>query len=279
MKIPLSIPPEAEKKYLKNLQTLYQNHPSQRAFIFAADQRIEHLFDDFHGTQVAPEAASPEHIFKIASHAPISALATHFGPIDRYAAYYPEIPYIIKLNGKSNLIPATKSEPKSNAFYTVDQVVAQCSKINLIGVGYTIYLGSKHEATMLTEAAQMVLDAHQNGLVAILWVYLRGTLFDPAEHEYVGAGATGIAFSLGADLVKIAPPSSTQELALAVKNSGNTKVICAGGEQESTDLFLHTLQEQLTAGTAGCATGRNIFQRPEKEAIDLCKKIHALLYQ
>lgn len=279
MKIPLSVPKTLENKYQKNMLTITQNQANERAFIFAVDQRIEHLCDDFYGPDIAPEAINPEHIFKIASQSPIGGLATHFGLIDRYAHEYPKIPYIIKLNGKSNLIDSKKRDPLSSSFYEIDQLVEQCASINLIGVGYTIYLGSEHESVMFRQAAQLVLSAHQNGLLALLWVYIRGNLFNPADHQLLSAGATGVALSLGADFVKIAQPSTIKELELAVKNSGNTKVICAGGAQEDPDLFLKNLESQLNAGTMGAATGRNIFQRPENEAIDLCNKIHQLLYR
>ena len=55
--------------------------------------------------------------------------------------------------------------------------------INVVGIGYTIYLGSEHEPDMLSEAAMLISEAHQQGLIAVTWIYPRGAAvpneFDP----------------------------------------------------------------------------------------------------
>ena len=58
----------------------------------------------------------------------------------------------------------------------VDDVVEfkNQTKLNIVSVGYTIYLGSEYEANMLQEAAQTVLEAHRNGMICVLWIYPRG---------------------------------------------------------------------------------------------------------
>ncbi len=278
MKIPLTVPPEYQKQYQKNFMQLTHEDPRQRCFIFAADQRLEHLYDDFHGDQIPEVVGEPEHIFQIAQDAPISALATHFGLISRYGLDFPTIPYIVKMNGKSNLIDPKQQDPYSSLLFSFEAVLQAGSSINLVGLGYTIYLGSRYESTMLHEAALVVAAAHSKGLIAILWIYPRGNHLLTQKNQSLSAGATGTALSLGADFVKIAAPPSLNELKDAVKNGGNTGVICAGGATQESKQLLTNIKQQLEAGARGCAIGRNIFQKNRSDAIALCTKIHALLY-
>lgn len=37
--------------------------------------------------------------------------------------------------------------------------------VNIVGLGYTIYLGSEYESTMLAEAGELIAAAHANGPV------------------------------------------------------------------------------------------------------------------
>ena len=278
MKIPLTVPSAYKKKYQKNFMQLTHDHPQERCFIFAADQRLEHLYDDFHGTEIPDTVGDPEHIFQIAQEAPISALATHFGLIARYGPDFPNIPYVVKMNGKSNLINPEQQDPYSSLLFSLETVLASDASINLVGLGYTIYLGSRYESAMLREASLVVEAAHSKGLVAFLWIYPRGNNLLIKKNQYLSAGATGTAVSLGADFVKIAAPPSYEELKAAVQNGGNTGVICAGGASQEPKQLLINIEKQLESGARGCAIGRNIFQKNRKDAINVCINIHKLLF-
>ena len=202
MKVPLTVPRQEKNKYSDNFALLTHEDPNERIFIFAADQRLEHLYDDFHGPGVPVEATRPEHIFEIGSKSPISALATHFGLIARYGMDFTDIPYIVKVNGKSNLIGTIDQDPISRTLFSLETIIKHSKSINIVGLGYTIYLGSIYESTMLQEAAQVVEAAHQSGMLAILWIYPRGNFINIEDQQYLSAGATGVGASLGADFVK-----------------------------------------------------------------------------
>lgn len=283
--VPGDVPNRARKNFIRNYTAI--THDTNRLLLFACDQKIEHMDLDFQGSDIHADAREPEHIFKIAASAPIGALAAHFGIISRYGNAYPKINYVVKLNGKTNLVPTEQHEPLSNQLWSVADVLAlkQYSKLSICGVGYTLYLGSEYEHIMLTQAAQIIRQAHEHGLVAIIWIYLRGKAVkndtDPAHL----AGAAGIAASLGADFVKIKPPktstktSQAEQLQRAVAAAGNTKIICSGGEKIDAKEFFSDLYEQLhIAKTGGCATGRNIFQRSEKDAIAFTRALAGLVY-
>lgn len=63
--------------------------------------------DDFYGEGIAPDDANPEHMFEIASRAKIGVFATQLGLVACYGADYKTIPYLVKLNSKTDLVKKT----------------------------------------------------------------------------------------------------------------------------------------------------------------------------
>jgi DhnA-type fructose-1,6-bisphosphate aldolase and related enzymes len=273
MVIPLTVARTKQKEFMRNYERVTKG--KDRLLLFAGDQKIEHLNKDFYGEGIPQECGSPEHLFKIASKAPIGAFATQLGLVARYGADYGDINYVIKLNSRTDLVP---DEPVSRALYSVLDIIEfkKHSGLDIVGVGYTVYLGSEHEAEMLTEAAQMIHEAHEHGLLTFLWMYPRGKAVKHERHPDVIAGAAGVGACLGADFVKVNPPEG--DLRQAVMAAGRTKIICSGGVKKDSELFLQELRTQLAAGTAGCAVGRNVHQRTEAEAIAMCEKIAHVLF-
>ena len=283
--IPADVPLNVHAEFRENYLAL--THGKGRLFIFAADHKIEHLDADFFGPGIDPAAHDPEHIFKIASSAPIGGLATQLGLIARFGPAYPSINYIAKLNSKTNLLPASYKDPVSRQLWSIDDVVSfkKQSRLSICAIGLTAYIGSAYEDIMLAQAAEAVYKAHQHGLVAILWIYPRGKAIKNETDALLLAGATGVAACLGADFVKIHPPtptdaqSSAQLLKLAVQAAGNTKVVCAGGKQHSAEKLLQDVRDQLTiGGSSGAAIGRNIYQRSLEDAVKLANELSSLIY-
>jgi fructose-bisphosphate aldolase/6-deoxy-5-ketofructose 1-phosphate synthase len=279
MCVPVDIPKEVKGTYIFNYQEITRK--SGRLMLFAGDQKIEHLNDDFFGEGIAFEDSDPEHLFKIAAQSPIGAFATQLGLISRYGDNYRNIPYVVKLNSKSNLVKTSQRDPLSPLLTTVQQVVhfKNISDLKVLGVGYTVYLGSEFEDIMLQTAAQVIRNAHENGLIAILWIYPRGKAVANEKDPHLIAGATGVAACLGADFVKVNYPDTYQakeDFKEAIKAAGRTGVICAGGSSIDVDEFLKRLYDQIQAGAAGNATGRNIHQKTLPEAVRLCRAIYAI---
>ena len=274
--VPADVPQHAQAQFIENYTAITRD--TGRLFLFAGDQKIEHM---------NKEMLDPEHLFKIASAGYIGAFATQLGLIARYGQHYDaSINYIIKLNSKTDLIAPEHKDPISSQLWSIDNVVEfkKNSGLAIRGVGYTVYLGSEHEQSMLHEAAQIVYQAHQHGLITILWMYPRGKAVLNEKDAKTIAGAAGIAPCLGADFAKInAPITNNQKkaelLTMAVNAAGNTKLICSGGKPLEAQEFLKELHEQLSlGGVAGCATGRNIYQRPLEDAIAMTKSIAELVY-
>ena len=280
--VPLDVPKAMRETYVNNYMEITRG--TGRLMLFAGDQKVEHLNDDFYGEGVPEDDADPEHLFRIASKAKIGVFATQLGLIARYGMDYRDVPYLVKVNSKTNLIETAQADPFSNLWYDIDQVVEfkENSGLNILGVGYTIYLGSEFEAEMLVQAAQIIYDAHQHGMLSVLWIYPRGTAVKDEKDPHLIAGATGVGACLGTDFVKVNYPKkegakSAEIFKEAVKAAGRTKVVCAGGTSDEADAFLKKLYDQIhISGAQGNATGRNIHQKPLDEAVRMCNAVYAI---
>ena len=133
--------PEARDEYITNY--LKATRETGRLMLFACDQKIEHLNKDFYGEGIDIADLDPEHLFKIGSEGVCGVLAGQRGLVAQYAADYPEINYLIKMNSKTNLVGTKQEDPYSPQLYDLDAVLAMKEAgVNIVGLGYTIYLGS-----------------------------------------------------------------------------------------------------------------------------------------
>jgi fructose-bisphosphate aldolase, class I len=196
------------------------------------------------------------------------------------------------MNSKTHLVKTSakdpakhQDDPYSPQLYDLSAVLdLRDNGVNVVGIGYTIYIGSEYESHMMTEAAQLIADAHAEGLIVVLWMYPRGRAVMDEKDAHLIAGAAGVACCLGSDFVKCNPPkaiegtcTSAEALQEAAKASGRTGLVCAGGSTVDANTFLCQLYEQIhTGGAVGNATGRNIHQRSLDEAVRLTKAISAI---
>ena len=286
--VPADVPSSQQGTYEENYQTVTKG--TGRLMLFAGDQKVEHLNDDFYGTLSNGDAihehdADPEHLFRIARDGVIGCYATQFGLIARYGRDYSAVPYLVKLNSKSHLIKTKQRDPQSLGWVTVDDALTlRDAGLKIVGVGYTVYLGSEFESEQMHEAAQACLQAHRNGMIAVLWIYPRGEAVPDETDPHLIAGATGLGATLGADFCKVNYPkpkegSQAESFREAVLAAGRTKVITAGGGSTDVRKFLQTLHDQIfISGAAGSATGRNIHQKTLTEAVRMTNAISAITY-
>ena len=280
--VPFSVPEERRATYIENFELATQG--SDNLMLFAGDQKVEHLNDDFFGVGIAPDDNDPVHMFEIASKSKIGVFATQFGLIARYGADFPKVPYIVKLNSKTHLVKTSQRDPISRSWYEVKDILdlKKNSGLQILGIGYTVYLGSEYESEMFKEAARLIKGAQENGLLSILWMYPRGKAVIDEKDSHLIAGAAGVAACLGVDFVKVNAPkgegmTSAEALKEAVVACGRTKLICAGGGNMDPEKFLSDLYDQIhIAGASGSATGRNIHQKKLDEAIRFCNAISAI---
>ena len=282
VKVPADVLADARETYVDNYMKATRG--SGRLMLFACDQKIEHMNKDFYGDGIDIADAEPEHLFKIGDQGVCGVLAGQRGLVAQYAADYPNINYLVKMNSKTNLVKTAQEDPYSPQLYDLEAVLAMRDNgVNVVGLGYTIYLGSEYEASMMAEAGELIAAAHANGLLVVLWIYPRGTAVTAEKDPDLIAGAAGVALCLGADFVKVNPPkpedgrTPAEALKVASMAAGRTGLVCAGGSTVDAETFLTQLHDQIHVGGAcGNATGRNIHQRSLDEAVRLTKAISAI---
>jgi class I fructose-bisphosphate aldolase len=287
--VPADVPNELQDEFVRNMDSATAE--TGRMNLFACDQKIEHLNDDFYdgGKNIPLSSNDPEHFFKVgqAAHAAgtIGVLAGQLGLISHYARDYPDIPYLVKLNSKSHMVKTSQRDPISQAMWDLDDVMALVSNgINVVGIGYTVYIGSEFEHEMLTEAANFIRQAHDLGMIAVVWMYPRGKAVADEMDPQLISGAAGVAACIGADFAKVNYPNNFEgmdrfeSLRVAVEAAGRTGIICSGGGSLPARDFLERLWGQINVSKcSGAATGRNIHQKGTQEAVRMAAACDAII--
>jgi fructose-bisphosphate aldolase, class I len=238
-----------------------------RFTFLAYDQGLEHGPEDFRGN---PEAASPRFVLELARAHDYTAVVLQQGTALATLNVYPDVPRLIKLNGKAGI---AKGEPYSPLLCPVEYAV---KALRAVAVGYTIYAGSEHEGRMLVEFAEVVRDAQALGVPTVAWVYPRGKAVTNDVAPEIVAYAARIAYELGADIAKVKWSGSLESFRWVCESAVDTKVVLSGGVLTETPReFLAVVEHVMKAGGAGVAVGRNVWQRPRSEAAAISKEIIA----
>jgi fructose-bisphosphate aldolase, class I len=269
--------------------------------ILPVDQGIEHSG----GASFAPNPIyfDPENLVKLAMEGGCNAVASTLGVLGSVARKYAHrIPFIVKINHNEFL-----SYP--NAF---DQIkfasVKQAFDMGAQGVGATIYFGSEESKRQLQEVSTMFQQAHELGMLTVLWCYLRNPAFKTKETDYhLAADLTGQANHLGvtieADIIKQKLPETNggytalnfgkthkavysqlssdnpidlTRYQLANCYMGRSPLINSGGASAGeSDLkeAVKTAVINKRAGGMGLISGRKAFQRPFKDGVALLNAI------
>ncbi|MCK5449645.1 hypothetical protein KAI32_02170 [Candidatus Pacearchaeota archaeon] len=238
-----------------------------KALFLAYDQGLEHGPTDFNDKNV-----DPEFIIKIAKKGKYTGIIFQKGIAEKYSREIKlsKIPLIVKLNGKTNLV---MGEPVSRQLCTVGEAI----KLGAVAVGYTIYIGSKHEDEMLSEFESIQREAHKNGLPVICWIYPRGKGVSGRKKKDLMAYAARVGLEIGTDIIKIQSNGKKEDLAWAVKSAGKTRVVIAGGKMKDEKDLIKEVRESMNVGCIGFAIGRNVWQ--SKNPLKISNKIREVIWK
>ena len=240
-----------------------------------------------------PAGYDPRYHVELAIEAGCNAYAAPLGFIEHVASDYAgEIPLILKLNNSDSLSKGI--EPCSAITGSVEDAL----RLGCAAIGYTIYPGSGARNEQYEALRELILEAKAVGLPTVVWSYPRGAgLSKEGETALDVAGyAAQIAAQLGAHIIKVKPPKANLEQAEAKKVyekygipletlkervahvvqcafNGRRIVIFSGGEAKGTEEVLKEVAEIAAGGAFGSIMGRNAFQRPKAEAIQLLRTI------
>jgi class I fructose-bisphosphate aldolase len=259
--------------------------------ILPVDQGFEH--GPARSFAMNPPAYDPRYHFQLAIDAGCNAFAAPLGLLEAGVAEYAgEIPLILKVNNHDVLNDEKDPAPSMTAS------VKDALRLGAAAVGLTIYPGSTQEKSMYEEARAIGEEAKANGLPLVIWSYPRGSGISKQGETAldVVAYAAQIAAQLGANIIKVKPPTAFIEQAEAKKVydsqkipleplsariqhvmqaafAGRRIVIFSGGVKETDDSLLNTVRGINDGGGYGSIIGRNSFQRPKAEAIALLGKV------
>lgn len=246
------------------------------SLIVAYDHGLEHGPVDF---EPQPKSADPEHVFEVAKHDAVTAVAVQKGLAETYYPdYEDDVNLLVKLNGTSNLWePQDYFSPLNcTVQYAVEELGADA-------VGYTMYAGSDYEADMAEEFRRVQEEAHRYGVPVVMWAYPRGHGIE-GKQEYGGdtdpdviSYAARIGLELGADMVKCKYPGTREGWKTVTEVTGRMKSVMSGGSKASDEAFLDDVHNVIQAGGNGLAVGRNIFQRENPE--ELLDKLEGVIFE
>ena len=257
--------------------------------ILPVDQGHEHGPDK--SFMLNPEAYDPIYHYKLAIDAGLSAYAAPFGFLEAGAdTYAGQIPTILKINS-SNSLSSLKDQSNNGS-------VKEALRLGCTAVGFTIYPGSDHQYDMIEEFREISKEAADSGLPSVLWSYPRGpNLSKDAETSIDTISyAAHIAALLGAHIIKVKPPTSSiaekslkqtytnfninlESLSDRIKHvkrcAFNSKriVVFSGGNAKGTKELLEEITQIKKGNGNGSIIGRNSFQRPREEALNLLENI------
>jgi len=244
---------------------LDQISPRGKALILAYDHGMEHGPVDFNDKNV-----DPNNVLDIALKCKYNAIALQKGIVLKYYKdNYKNIPLVMKLNGKTNLV---KGDPYSTQICTVKRA----QKLGAKAVGFTIYPGSEHEAKMFKMFSKVEREAHERNLGVIAWMYPRGkNVKDELESEILAYSAR-LGLEMGADIIKLKYNGKPEDLKWITKCAGKTKIYIAGGMKTNEAAFLKQVEEVMEAGAKGIVVGRNVWQ--QKDPVEFTKKIKSIIF-
>jgi fructose-bisphosphate aldolase, class I len=294
---------------LRNMQLLFNSGRLAKSgyiSILPVDQGIEHSA----GASFAPnpEYFDPENIVKLGIEGGCNAVASTLGVLGAVSRKYAhKIPFVLKFNHNEFL-----SYPNS-----YDQIlfgsIKQAFDMGAIGVGATVYFGSAESKRQIQEISVAFQQAHELGMLTILWCYLRNNAFKVGGIDYhAAADLTGqgnhLGVTIGADIIKQKLPTNNggykaitskenpygkmQEsmyTELASDNSidltryqvancymGRCGLINSGGESKGASDMADAVKTAVInkrAGGMGLISGRKAFQKPLAEGVALLNAI------
>jgi class I fructose-bisphosphate aldolase len=257
-----------------------------RFVILPVDQGFEH--GPARSFAPNPPAYDPRYHFQLAIDAGCNAYAAPLGFIEAAAAEFAgRIPTILKLNNHDSLSPDTE-DPCMSVTGSVDDAL----RLGCSAVGYTIYPGSAHFKSMYEDLREITREAKGKGLAVVVWSYPRGSGLSKEGETAIDicAYAAQIAAQLGANILKVKPPTDHIEQSAAKKVfesegipvktladrvrhvvesafNGRRIVIFSGGAKGADEKIFEECKGIRDGGGFGSIIGRNSFQRSKPDAL------------
>ncbi len=263
-----------------------------KVIILPVDQGFEH--GPARSFAANPAGYDPHYHYQLAIDAGMSAYAAPLGPLEAGAdTFAGQIPTILKVNSANSLM--SDSAGKDQA---VTASVDDALRLGCAAIGFTIYPGSDAQIGMFEEIVAMRKEAAAKGVATVIWSYPRGEAISKYGETAidVAAYAAHIAALIGAHIIKIKLSTDhlmlaeakkvyeTQKIEIASQAdrvrhcvqacfAGRRIVVFSGGAAKGTDAVFADARAIREGGGNGSIIGRNSFQRPRAEALEMLGKL------
>jgi class I fructose-bisphosphate aldolase len=241
-----------------------------------------------------PAAYDPHYHFQLALDAGLNAFATPLGMIETGAdTFAGQVPLILKVNSANSL-----SREKEAPTQAITASVEDALRLGCAAIGYTMYPGSDAAYDMMEDLRELTAEAKAAGLAVVVWSYPRGGNLskDGETGMDIVAYAAHMAALMGATIIKVKLPSDHLEQEAAAKvykaekidiktqaarvqhvmqSVFNNKrvVVFSGGAKKGAGSVYDDARAIRDGGGNGSIIGRNTFQRPREEALDMLNTI------
>lgn len=200
----------------------------------------------------------------------VDAVVLHKGRL-RYVdhRWFNDIALIVHLSA------STSRAPDPDAKYLVARV-EEALRFGADAVSVHVNVGSRNESRQLADLAEVANACDLWNVPLLAMMYPRGpNITNPRDPELV-AHAVALAAEFGADIVKTVYVGDAGAMAEVVRSSPIPIVVAGGArmaEEGATEQFV---RDAISAGVAGLAMGRNIFQAPDPGA--MARRISELVH-
>lgn len=271
---------------------LHQFGPANGTLLLLpVDQGLEHGPRDFFAN---PDSLNPEFQLRIAREGGYSGIVFHIGLAKKYLRDFAgEVPLVVKVNGKTD-IPSDR-----HAFSPQTCSVEEAVRLGADAIGYTLYVGSPSQDRDFVQFMQVRDEAERLGMPVIMWAYPRGEAIEAKggrDSLYAVDYAARVANELGADVVKLNVPKYDEEQAenqpapyprlrmteeemvrKVIQSAGKTLVLFSGGEKVTDEELVAKARLVMEAGATGLIFGRNMWQRPLRDALRMTQTIKNMM--
>lgn len=259
-----------------------------KMIILPVDQGFEH--GPARSFAMNTAAYDPHYHFQLAIDAGLNAYAAPLGMLEAGAETFAgQIPTILKMNSSNSLLKGVKDQ-------AITASVLDAQRLGCVAIGFTIYPGSDSQLQMYEEIAEMRREAAAKGIATVIWSYPRGPAITKEGETAIDVAAYGaqIAALLGAHIIKIKLSTDhvmqdtaayrdanidISTLSARVRHcvqaafDGRRIVIFSGGAAKDLDAVYTDTRAIRDGGGHGSIIGRNAFQRPRAEALEMLAKL------
>ncbi|WP_296761881.1 class I fructose-bisphosphate aldolase [Sediminimonas sp.] len=259
-----------------------------RMIVLPVDQGFEH--GPARSFAPNPEGYDPHYHYRLAIDAGLNAFAAPLGLLEAGAdSFAGQIPLILKCNSANSLM-----SPGCGKNQAITASVDDALRLGASAIGFTIYPGSDCALEMFEEIAEMRRAAAARGVATVIWSYPRGegvskegeTAVDVAAyaaHMAALIGAHVIKIKLSTDHVMLPEARDVYEaqgIDIATRAArvahcmqaafgGRRIVLFSGGAKKDEGSVYDDARAIRDGGGNGSIIGRNTFQRPRGEALEM----------